>query len=291
MRNIGELYQKRGLPLIDKIKLTKKRIREWYEYFGGNIYISFSGGKDSNVLLHIARQLYPNIKGLFCDTGLEYPEVKDFIKTINRIEIIRPEKNFKEVIEKFGWVFPSKDVAQVIYYARKNSNWAITKLNGTFQDGQASLYYKKHFANYKDLLECPFILSDKCCKELKEKPFDKYSRKNKEYPIIALRADESMRRQQAWIRSGCNAFNSKNPKSKPLSFWTEQDILHYIDLYDIPVPTIYGDLKENEKGDLYFSKINRTGCIFCIIGCHHEKGEKRRFIVIRQKTPSSIGGG
>ena len=61
--------------------MTKLRIINWYEHFEGDVYIGFSGGKDSSVLLNIAREIYPDIQAVFCDTGLEYPEVKEYVKT------------------------------------------------------------------------------------------------------------------------------------------------------------------------------------------------------------------
>ncbi len=70
------------LPLSEKIKITRERIIEWYEYWEGNVYISFSGGRDSTVLLHIAKMIYPDITPVFIDTGLEYPEIKSFVKVL-----------------------------------------------------------------------------------------------------------------------------------------------------------------------------------------------------------------
>lgn len=52
-----ELAQMQSLPLEAKITMTKNRIRQWYEYYNGDVYVSFSGGKDSTVLLHIARSI------------------------------------------------------------------------------------------------------------------------------------------------------------------------------------------------------------------------------------------
>ena len=43
------------LPLDEKIKRTKELILEWYLQYDGQVFVSFSGGKDSTVLLHIAR--------------------------------------------------------------------------------------------------------------------------------------------------------------------------------------------------------------------------------------------
>ena len=63
-----ELQSKQAAPLNVKIALTKQRIREWvYEYGEDGVYVSFSGGKDSTVLLHIVRELFPNIPAVFCN--------------------------------------------------------------------------------------------------------------------------------------------------------------------------------------------------------------------------------
>ena len=79
--NKDELIMLQHLPLDIKIAKSKIRIEEWVRYWGEDkCYISFSGGKDSTVLLNIVRQLYPDIPAVFVDTGLEYPEVKQFIK-------------------------------------------------------------------------------------------------------------------------------------------------------------------------------------------------------------------
>lgn len=77
----GDLYQMQSLPLSAKIQMTERRIREWAGYYGSDgIYIGFSGGKDSTVLLDISRKIFPGIPAVFVDTGLEYKEVRDFAR-------------------------------------------------------------------------------------------------------------------------------------------------------------------------------------------------------------------
>lgn len=115
-----DLYQMQGMPLEAKIEMTKRRIRDWVEYWGEDgVYVSFSGGKDSTVLLDIVRQDYPNIKAVFVDTGLEYPEVRDFVRTFDNVEWLRPKMTFKKVIEQYGYPFISKEVSECVYGARK----------------------------------------------------------------------------------------------------------------------------------------------------------------------------
>lgn len=101
----GDLQQMQSLPLSAKIQMTKRRIRDWYDYFSGQVYVSFSGGKDSTVLLHIAREIYPDIEAVFVNTGLEYPEIQRFVKTFDNATILRPKMRFDEVIKTYGYPY------------------------------------------------------------------------------------------------------------------------------------------------------------------------------------------
>lgn len=131
-----ELQSKQAAPLNVKIALTKQRIREWvYEYGEDGVYVSFSGGKDSTVLLHIVRELFPNIPAVFCNTGLEYPEIVKFVKTFDNVEIIRPKLSFFKVCEKYGFPLISKEVSECVAGARKYLDYVLTKM----QDESASL--------------------------------------------------------------------------------------------------------------------------------------------------------
>jgi len=96
-------------------------------------------------------------------------------------------------------------------------------------------------------------------------------------------------RKQAWIRHGCNAFQSKKPTSQPMSFWTEQDVLTYIVEYGIPIASVYGEVvsvdangNEYEPNSLLGGATNlkctgcdRTGCVFCAFGAHLDRGQTR----------------
>lgn len=119
-----------ALPLDLKIKKTELRIKEWYEHWGGDVFISFSGGKDSTVLLDIARHIYPDIEAVFSDTGLEYPEIKEFVKTFPNVIIVRPKYSFKQILTKYGYPIISKEVANVVEGARR---WIDSLSNGEYQ--------------------------------------------------------------------------------------------------------------------------------------------------------------
>ena len=124
MRTMQDLYQMQGLPLNLKIRMTKERIRQWINTYGEDgVYVSFSGGKDSTVLLDLVRQDYPRVKAVFVDTGLEYPEIRQFVKTFDNVEWLKPKMTFKQVIKKYGYPFISKEVSEKVYYAKKYLTW------------------------------------------------------------------------------------------------------------------------------------------------------------------------
>lgn len=134
------LAQYQSLPLDAKIRMTQERIRAWYEYWdekGTGCYVSFSGGKDSTVLKHIVDNMYNDIPSVFADTGLEYPEIREFVNDIknnkykkfgfnNNIETLEPEMPFNRVIKEYGYPVISKEVAQVIAESKK----FLKSLNG-----------------------------------------------------------------------------------------------------------------------------------------------------------------
>jgi len=260
-----------GWPLARKIQVTQTRIMEWYIRHGGAVAVSFSGGKDSTVLLDLARRCHPDIEAVFVDTGLEFPEIRTFALSKENVTRLTPDMNFREVLDVYGWCYPSKEVATAIYYTRQGSEWAPLRLQGLNRDGTPSRYRRTHYSQWAYLLDSPFKISAKCCGVMKERPLARYQRTSGKFPIIGTLADESQRRKQAWLQTGCNAFDAKQPLSKPLSFWTEQDILRYLRDFNIPYASVYGEIVEDEKGRLKTTGESRTGCVFCPIGAHRDK--------------------
>ena len=128
-----ELYQWQALPLSVKISMTKQRIRDWVNEFGlDGVYVSFSGGKDSSVLLHIAREMYGNsIKAVFIDTGLEYPEIRELVKTYENVDWVRPKKHFRQVCEEYGFPLISKEVSECVYGAKKYLTSILDEMNAS----------------------------------------------------------------------------------------------------------------------------------------------------------------
>lgn len=286
MPSRDELLVLQALPLDLKVAKSKLRIREFFDRCDGEPIISFSGGKDSTVLLHLVRSVYPNTPAVFADTGLEYPELREFVKTFDNVVWVKPKSTFRQTIEKYGYPIISKEVAEKVYFSSKGKQWALNHMNGLSTDGQPD-ENKSANKKYLPLVEAPFMISHRCCNVMKKNPFKKI----KDTPMfLGTLADESRLRRQKWLKHGCNAFEVNQQKSMPLSFWTEQDILQYIRLNNLPVASVYGDLvcaDKDEDGNalfdllfsdcdkLEFTECQRTGCVFCGFGTHLEKGESR----------------
>ena len=258
-----QLKQRQSLPLEVKINLTKQRIREWLNEY--DAYVSFSGGKDSTVLLHLARQVDKHIVAVFVNTGLEYPENVDFVKTIDNVLWLRPEKSFKDVIEKCGYPVISKSTAQYIEEARTTKSDKLREIRLHSPER-----YKRIPAKWLYLLNAPFKISDKCCYWLKKRPGRQYQRETQNYPIFGTTSGESATRLEQYRKYGCNRYKQK--QSHPMSFWTSDDVWKYI--------------REN---NLSYSKLydmgwERSGCMFCMFGVHLEK-EPNRFQLMYNTHP------
>ena len=288
MRTLGDLRQRQALPLQAKIYMSQARIREWYDHFDGNVYISFSGGKDSTVLAHLVHDLYPEVPLVFSNTGLEYPEIQAFARKMGA-EFVRPKMMFSEVISKYGYPIISKEVSKTIYCARlngekyKNERQRKTLLGKLRNGDEISRFNKGKWLSLSQ--ETQFVINDRCCYHIKKKPLLDYQHKTKRFPFIATLAEESMLRTQAWLQHGCNAFEEKKKTSQPISFWLEQDVLRYIKENGIEIASIYGDIVGTDENGFEYDPIpgcecnlkctgcQRTGCIFCGYGKHLQKGE------------------
>jgi len=109
---------------------------------------------------------------------------------------------------------------------------------------------------------------------MKKRPIHKYDKETGSKPFLGTLASESAQRQQAWLQTGCNAFDSAYQHSSPLSFWLEQDVLQYIKTNNLQIASVYGEVQEKD-GKLFTTGLDRTGCMFCMFGAHLEKCPNR----------------
>ena len=281
-----------------KVQKSLAKIIEFHNHHEGNVAISFSGGLDSTVLLHLARSTFPDIRAVFLDTGIENKEVVIHVRSCENIEIITPrycelgrKKKpcvncrlgcFGTIVSKHGVCYPNKDLAYFLQARSRNVDWA----------SQAKHFNKERTAWIKDntqaLERLPSIgkhISDKCCYYLKERPLDVWHRENNVFPIIGTRASESLRRTIAWMRVGCNNFYGKRSQSTPLAFWSTNDVLHYLKRFDVPYPSIYGEIVEAKNGKLKNTGVERTGCAICLVQCGKVIGGVTKFERLKQNEP------
>lgn len=127
---------------------------------------------------------------------------------------------------------------------------------------------------WRFLVDSPFKVSEKCCDVMKKRPLHKYSKQNNRYPFIGTLADESNMRQKEYMKHGCNVYNTKEPFSTPLAFWTNQNILEYIKKNNMKICSVYGNIIE-ENNILTTSGEKRTGCIFCMFGVQFDESPNR----------------
>lgn len=256
---MNKLKQLQSLDLETKILKSKQRIKEWYDFYGGEVYVSFSGGKDSAILLDLVRSIFKNVKAVFVNTGLEYPEILEFVRTIDNVIELKPKMNFTEVIKKYGYPAISKEQSQFIqqYRNAKSEKTKRTRLEGN-KWGRGKISKK-----WLPFLESDIKVSERCCDIMKKNPAKRFEKETGLHPLIGTMTEESQFRKSNWQKYGCNSFEKARPTSQPLSFWTEKDIWEYIKTRSISYSRIY---------DMGYK---RTGCMFCLYGINLEKGKNR----------------
>lgn len=280
------LKQRQALPLEQKIELSKAKIQEWYEHWDGMVYVAFSGGKDSTVLLHLVRSMYHEVPAVFYHTGLQFPEVVKFAKSHDGVTTIKPDLTFGQVIDKHGYPVISKRNARFLYDLQNESehNQNTCNLRRTGMNRKGEYCPSMKLPNkYMYLVDAPFKISGYCCDEMKKKPANKYSRESKRKAILGSMACESNRRLQDYKRRGCLWYDTEHPVALPLSFWLEEDVLQYILDYDIEIASVYGDIVK-EDNHLELTGEPRTGCIFCAFGAHLEP-QPNRFQRLKETHP------
>lgn len=81
------------------------RVAAHLEHHDG--YVAFSGGKDSAVVLHLARQVDPGVPVVWFDSGLEFPETRTYIADLAdawelNLTVLTPTPNLLEILRATG---------------------------------------------------------------------------------------------------------------------------------------------------------------------------------------------
>lgn len=229
---LSDLRYLQSMPLDIKVAMTKQRIREWIGYYGeSGVYVSFSGGKDSTVLLDIVRKSYQNVKAMFVDIPTQYPELRMFVREFDNVDIVKPKIGFIEACKRYGFPLFNKEVCENVNGAKKYWNKLkqegfdvydreflscvmnermLSKSGGSNQrlaivlgmltkdksdpikpNPKGEEKSKFSLDGYKFLLDAPFDISNKCCTIMKKEPAARYSKETGMMPITAQMAEES----------------------------------------------------------------------------------------------------
>ena len=265
VRDTAALRRFQSAPLVMKIAYTSAKIRAFSQYMDGKVYVSFSGGKDSTVLLDLARQVAPEMPAVFFDTGLEFPEIRAHVKSYSNVEIVKPKASFREVVTAYGYPVVSKNVSQKVQQARNGSEAALKLFSET----------KGRYAmnRYRYLLDAPFPISNRCCDIMKKAPAHDYWKRTGRAPIIGTRCEESQLRADSWLHHGEMVLNCTPPRCNPMAIWTASDVDAYIEQRGLKL------------ADVYYMGYKRTGCMYCLYGAQGD-GTPNRVQLLKKTHPA-----
>lgn len=303
------------------------QLRAWDFYndpaISGRCYVSV-GGLDSITLFLFLRSIGIHVPGVSC-SFLEDKSIQEVHKALGIIGLEPAKKpdgtywNKAEIIKKFGYPVLSKEIAGKISFLQhptpKNAtvrHAIITGETGAYGGNRKNTRMKmsqkwlEKFGGYENENEGvnyqkpDFLVSDKCCHYLKEKPCDDYAKRSGRFPYTGLLASEGGRRQKTLMINGCNYISKGTKRSAPFAIFSRQDLLrlalemedwyhqHWQEFGDTEleriIPGIYGELVRDPDGTLRTTKAQRTGCSMCGFGVHKEK-RPHRFDWLREQNP------
>lgn len=336
-RKKAEMVQKQQTPYPGKVTRAKRLIREFDEEMfnrGLNTHVSV-GGLDSIVLTVLIASMGMDIPAVSVSM-LEDSSVQEVHKALGVTRLL-PVKNKREVIQTVGFPVISKRIAGKIDLLQhptednKTVRHAIITgecgAQGHFaKDSRMKLPQKwlelfggceneNEGVNYKT---APFLVSNKCCYYLKEKPADDWAKEHKSHAFLGLMASEGGQREEGIVDHGCNYYGKTVMRSCPFGSFMRNDVLQlalemdhwyheHLDLFEkrfheqpygrhkdgtpkeyVPVksivPAIYGTIRRDPDGNLYTTGAQRTGCSMCGFGIHMEK-RPHRFDRKREENP------
>lgn len=154
-----------------------------------NAYLSFSGGKDSTLLHYLLDMALPNnlIPRVFIDTGIEYNAIKEFVYKLaqkdKRIVIIKNHKPIKQILEKYGYPFKSKQHSHnLAVYQNSGIGKSIERYLGIIESTTKFRCPKSLMFQFSENYDIK--ISDKCCLKLKKEPIRKWEKENNRFIAI-----------------------------------------------------------------------------------------------------------
>ena len=336
-RKKAEMSQKQQTPYPGKVNRAKRLIREFDEEMfnrGLNTHVSV-GGLDSIVLTVLIASMGMDIPAVSVSM-LEDSSVQEVHKALGVTRLL-PVKNKRDVIQNVGFPVISKRIAGKIDLLQHptEDNKTVRHAIITGECGEQGHFAKnsrmklpqrwlelfgggeneREGVNYQ---VAPFLVSNKCCYYLKEKPADDWAKEHKSHAFLGLMASEGGQREEGIVDHGCNYYGKTVMRSCPFGSFMRNDVLQlalemdhwyheHLDVFEkrfheqpygrhkdgtpkeyVPVksivPAIYGTIRRDPDGNLYTTGAQRTGCSMCGFGIHMEK-RPHRFDRKRQENP------
>ena len=236
------------------------------------IFISSSFGKDSIVLVDLVRQQFPEIPIVYLDTGIDPECCRELANAYENVIKLYPKKDIEQVTHEYGYMIPQgKDKASAIEQVRRNlyqekyDTWRVKQMRG---ERKGAMW---DYSDCCSILVAPFKISDRCCYHLKLSPLRTFKNQTKyNYSFNGVTTEESQHRKNAILKNG---FINKTVCS-PIAHWTANDVLQYIKENNLPLASCYGEIIEDDMGNLKTSLFQRTGCLCCPVGSQHESPNK-----------------
>ena len=299
----AQMTAMQALPYEVKVRRAELRAREYIDKLdemGLNAHVSV-GGLDSIVLLMFLRKIGIDVPAISV-SALEDRSIQKIHRDLGVISIM-PGKPKVQILQEYGFPVISKKIAGRIdtlqHPTEKNKTVRHAIITG--ECGAQGHYAKNSrmklpqkwlelFAGYENDNEgvnyqiAPFLVSNKCCLYMKEKPCDRWAKEHKSRPFLGLMASEGGQREEALTEHGCNYFGKGVIRSAPFAPFLRQDLLQLALDLNAPVPEIYGEIARKMDGTLYTTGAQRTGCSMCGFGVHMEK-RPHRFDQLRVRNP------
>lgn len=253
------------------VKKAMRRIEDLYYSTGGDCYLSFSGGKDSTIVLALIKlceklgTIPKNaIPAVFCDTKIELGATLDFVAFVkyswySNLQVIKPDILFPQVLNLYGKPLRSKakSSALSLYYKNPFCSTARYLYDDSFCRSDRFLLANRDF----HFLHSDFDIrvSNECCNQIKKKPFHFYAIKNQilGYMTGEREAEGGLRSMHVAISeskgNACTSIVDRGIiKKKPIVDWSDDVCNAFISLYSVPLSKAY-----TEYG------ATRTGCFCC----------------------------
>lgn len=318
---IEQFRKNQKAPYAEKVSRAYNLAWEFFHTVNGKCYVSV-GGLDSITLFLFLRSIGIDVPAISV-SSLEDKSIQRVHKALGIIPL-KPEKSKVEVIREFGWPVISKEIAGKIQHLQHptEKNATIRHAIITGETGKQGGYrtgsrmklpdkWLRLFGGYEndnegvDYEKPDFLVSDRCCYYLKEKPCNDYAKTTGRFPYMGLMASEGGRREKALMLHGCNYISEWTKRSAPFATFMRNDLLrlslemeewyqeHWTEFrpvtieedgtytYGEPIhlerilPAIYGEIRKDEDGNYYTTEAQRTGCSMCGFGCHMEKRPHR----------------